>query len=100
MCVLSHTPTRDLRPEGGRLVHGSSCDEGWYTQREKIFVGTPHTLMNEHFLIFSSSSVLVKRMFRPMEEEFGPAPSKQMKEEGMKRGTTHPGVLPSLASLS
>ncbi|XP_061027572.1 grainyhead-like protein 2 homolog isoform X4 [Eubalaena glacialis] len=31
------------------------------------------------------SSVLVKRMFRPMEEEFGPAPSKQMKEEGMKR---------------
>uniref|UniRef100_A0A8C0RNJ2 Grainyhead like transcription factor 2 n=1 Tax=Canis lupus familiaris TaxID=9615 RepID=A0A8C0RNJ2_CANLF len=30
-------------------------------------------------------SVLVKRMFRPMEEEFGPAPSKQMKEEGMKR---------------
>ncbi|XP_074124003.1 grainyhead-like protein 2 homolog isoform X5 [Sminthopsis crassicaudata] len=31
------------------------------------------------------SSVLVKRMFRPMEEEFGPPPSKQMKEEGMKR---------------
>uniref|UniRef100_A0A4X2KB25 Grainyhead like transcription factor 2 n=1 Tax=Vombatus ursinus TaxID=29139 RepID=A0A4X2KB25_VOMUR len=30
-------------------------------------------------------SVLVKRMFRPMEEEFGPPPSKQMKEEGMKR---------------
>ncbi|XP_053414813.1 grainyhead-like protein 2 homolog isoform X4 [Nycticebus coucang] len=30
-------------------------------------------------------SVLVKRMFRPMEEEFGPAPSKQIKEEGMKR---------------
>lgn len=56
--------------------------------------------MNEHFLIFSSSSVLVKRMFRPMEEEFGPAPSKQMKEEGMKRGTAPPGALPSLASLS
>ncbi|XP_045883345.1 grainyhead-like protein 2 homolog isoform X1 [Meles meles] len=31
------------------------------------------------------SSVLVKRMFRPMEEEFGPAPSKQLKEEGIKR---------------
>ncbi|XP_033615618.1 grainyhead-like protein 2 homolog [Fukomys damarensis] len=31
------------------------------------------------------SSVLVKRMFRPMEEEFGPAPAKQMKEEGTKR---------------
>ncbi|XP_032103799.1 grainyhead-like protein 2 homolog [Sapajus apella] len=31
------------------------------------------------------SSVLVKRMFRPMEEEFGPVPSKQMKEEGTKR---------------
>ncbi|XP_063113756.1 grainyhead-like protein 2 homolog isoform X3 [Cavia porcellus] len=30
-------------------------------------------------------SVLVKRMFRPMEEEFGPAPAKQMKEEGVKR---------------
>ncbi|XP_060052302.1 grainyhead-like protein 2 homolog isoform X2 [Erinaceus europaeus] len=29
--------------------------------------------------------VLVKRMFRPMEEEFGPAPSKQMKEEVIKR---------------
>ncbi|EHB18265.1 Grainyhead-like protein 2-like protein [Heterocephalus glaber] len=31
------------------------------------------------------SSVLVKRMFRPMEEEFGSAPAKQMKEEGVKR---------------
>ncbi|XP_023558077.1 grainyhead-like protein 2 homolog isoform X3 [Octodon degus] len=31
------------------------------------------------------SSVLVKRMFRPMEEEFGPTPTKQMKEEGIKR---------------
>ncbi|XP_054564237.1 grainyhead-like protein 2 homolog [Eptesicus fuscus] len=31
------------------------------------------------------SSVLVKRMFRPMEEDFGPTPSKQIKEEGMKR---------------
>ncbi|XP_036193827.1 grainyhead-like protein 2 homolog isoform X3 [Myotis myotis] len=30
-------------------------------------------------------SVLVKRMFRPMEEDFGPTPSKQIKEEGMKR---------------
>ncbi|CAD7688454.1 unnamed protein product [Nyctereutes procyonoides] len=38
-----------------------------------------------HVLITFQSSVLVKRMFRPMEEEFGPAPSKQMKEEGMKR---------------
>lgn len=32
-------------------------------------------------------------MFRPMEEEFGPAPSKQMKEEGMKRGISPVGVL-------
>ncbi|XP_030356191.1 grainyhead-like protein 2 homolog isoform X1 [Strigops habroptila] len=31
------------------------------------------------------SSVLVKRMFRPVEEEFGPSPLKQMKEEGLKR---------------
>ncbi|EGW09560.1 Grainyhead-like protein 2-like [Cricetulus griseus] len=31
------------------------------------------------------SSVLVKRMFRPMEDEFGPAPSKQIKEENIKR---------------
>lgn len=30
-------------------------------------------------------SVLVKRMFRPMEEEFGPTPSKQIKEENVKR---------------
>ncbi|XP_060232233.1 grainyhead-like protein 2 homolog [Meriones unguiculatus] len=29
-------------------------------------------------------SVLVKRMFRPMEEEFGPTPSKQIKEENVK----------------
>jgi len=36
--------------------------------------------------MFSSSSVLVKRMFRPVEEEFGPSPLKQMKEEGLKRG--------------
>ena len=49
--------------------------------------------LNYHFLlIFSSSRVLVKRMFRPMEEEFGPAPSKQMKEEGMKRGTPPAGA--------
>ncbi|KFO35182.1 Grainyhead-like protein 2 like protein [Fukomys damarensis] len=34
------------------------------------------------------SSVLVKRMFRPMEEEFGPAPAKQMKEEGTKRAAS------------
>ncbi|NWX39812.1 GRHL2 protein, partial [Steatornis caripensis] len=33
----------------------------------------------------SHSSVLVKRMFRPVEEEFGPSPLKQMKEEGLKR---------------
>uniref|UniRef100_A0A674I455 Grainyhead like transcription factor 2 n=1 Tax=Terrapene triunguis TaxID=2587831 RepID=A0A674I455_9SAUR len=32
-----------------------------------------------------SSSILVKRMFRPVEEEFGPSPLKQMKEEGLKR---------------
>jgi transcription factor CP2-like protein len=25
-------------------------------------------------------------MFRPMEEEFGPTPSKQIKEENVKRG--------------
>lgn len=25
-------------------------------------------------------------MFRPVEEEFGPSPLKQMKEEGLKRG--------------
>ncbi|XP_059579820.1 grainyhead-like protein 2 homolog isoform X5 [Alligator mississippiensis] len=31
------------------------------------------------------SSILVKRMFRPVEEEFGPSPLKQMKEEGLKR---------------
>uniref|UniRef100_A0A8C3SNM7 Grh/CP2 DB domain-containing protein n=1 Tax=Chelydra serpentina TaxID=8475 RepID=A0A8C3SNM7_CHESE len=31
------------------------------------------------------SSILVKRMFRPVEEEFGPLPLKQMKEEGLKR---------------
>ncbi|XP_066190386.1 grainyhead-like protein 2 homolog isoform X1 [Sylvia atricapilla] len=31
------------------------------------------------------SSVLVKRMFRPVEEEFGPSPLKQIKEEGLKR---------------
>ncbi|XP_050796883.1 grainyhead-like protein 2 homolog isoform X2 [Gopherus flavomarginatus] len=31
------------------------------------------------------SSILVKRMFRPAEEEFGPSPLKQMKEEGLKR---------------
>lgn len=46
-------------------------------------------------LLSSRSSVLVKRMFRPMEEEFGPAPAKQMKEEGVKRGTCggmHAGV--------
>uniref|UniRef100_A0A7M4FT16 Grainyhead like transcription factor 2 n=1 Tax=Crocodylus porosus TaxID=8502 RepID=A0A7M4FT16_CROPO len=29
--------------------------------------------------------ILVKRMFRPVEEEFGPSPLKQMKEEGLKR---------------
>lgn len=39
-----------------------------------------------HLLCFFSSSVLVKRMFRPIEDEFGPAPSKQIKEEGVKRG--------------
>uniref|UniRef100_A0A8C0IRQ5 Grainyhead like transcription factor 2 n=1 Tax=Chelonoidis abingdonii TaxID=106734 RepID=A0A8C0IRQ5_CHEAB len=32
-----------------------------------------------------SSSILVKRMFRSSEEEFGPSPLKQMKEEGLKR---------------
>ncbi|OWK55947.1 Grainyhead-like protein 2 [Lonchura striata] len=31
------------------------------------------------------SSILVKRMFRPVEEEFGPSPLKQIKEEGLKR---------------
>ncbi|XP_006122469.1 grainyhead-like protein 2 homolog isoform X3 [Pelodiscus sinensis] len=31
------------------------------------------------------SSILVKRMFRPVEEEFVPLPFKQMKEEGLKR---------------
>ncbi|XP_032634396.1 grainyhead-like protein 2 homolog isoform X2 [Chelonoidis abingdonii] len=31
------------------------------------------------------SSILVKRMFRSSEEEFGPSPLKQMKEEGLKR---------------
>ncbi|KAK1212769.1 GRHL2 protein, partial [Pygoscelis papua] len=36
----------------------------------------------------SCSSVLVKRMFRPVEEEFGPSPLKQMKEEGLKRGNS------------
>lgn len=36
--------------------------------------------------MYSSSSVLVKRMFRPVEEEFGPSPLKQIKEEGLKRG--------------
>ncbi|XP_074842937.1 grainyhead-like protein 2 homolog isoform X2 [Carettochelys insculpta] len=30
-------------------------------------------------------SILVKRMFRPVDEEFGPLPLKQMKEEGLKR---------------
>lgn len=38
--------------------------------------------------MFSSGSVLVKRMFRPVEEEFGPSPLKQMKEEGLKRGNS------------
>lgn len=27
-------------------------------------------------------------MFRPVEEEFGPSPLKQMKEEGLKRGNS------------
>lgn len=38
--------------------------------------------------MYSSSSVLVKRIFRPVEEEFGPSPLKQIKEEGLKRGNS------------
>ena len=34
-----------------------------------------------------------------MEEEFGPAPSKQMKEEGMKRGTVPAEALPGVAPI-